>query len=348
MSSEDFLARAKALHPDLEFVSEYQGMHEQITLSCRKHGPFTKQAKEVIHQQQGCPKCKRTVTKPHALLNSWLDLLGVAYEENDRRTLAGLEIDTLVPEHKLGIEVNGVYWHTEQFVPKDAHCAKTALAEAAGIRLLQFWDFEIHEKPEIVQSMLCARMGKAKRIYARQTRVVRVSHKSARRFLQSTHLQGAGNLPADSLCLGLAVDKTLYLLMVFCKPRFDRKCEWEIYRISSKLQHVVVGGASRLFSAFIAKVNPTTVMSYADRRYSKGDVYATLGFTHSHDSKPGYFYAYGKQRVSRFAAQKRRLGTLLSNFDDTKTEKENMLAHGYFRAHDSGNSVWLWSRPQAD
>lgn len=72
-------------------------------------------------------------------------------EYNNRTILDGLEIDLYLPEHKIGIECHGEYWHASNSkFPKapNYHFQKFLLAKSKGIRLFQFWGFEILETPE--------------------------------------------------------------------------------------------------------------------------------------------------------------------------------------------------------
>lgn len=74
-------------------------------------------------------------------------------EYNNRTILDGLEIDVYLPEHKIGIECHGEYWHASNSkYPKapNYHFQKFLLAKSKGIRLFQFWGFEILETPEDV------------------------------------------------------------------------------------------------------------------------------------------------------------------------------------------------------
>mgnify|MGYP000079248993 CR=1 FL=1 len=41
---------------------------------------------------------------------------------------------------------------------------------------------------------------------------------------------------------------------------------------------------------FIKTYQPKEIISYADRRWSTGNLYDVLGFKFSHNSNPNYFY----------------------------------------------------------
>ena len=90
---------------------------------------------------------------PSSLETFFIDNLGEDVVKNDRRLLDGLEIDLYLPEHGIGIECHGEYWHASNSkFPKapNYHFQKFLLAKSKGIRLFQFWGFEIIETPEDV------------------------------------------------------------------------------------------------------------------------------------------------------------------------------------------------------
>jgi hypothetical protein len=107
----------------------------------------------------------------------------------------------------------------------------------------------------------------------------------------------------------------------------------------------VVGGFSKINTYFKNKYKPTSIVSYADRRWSVGNLYESCGFTLVHHSQPNYSYFHSKNvevLFSRQQFQKHLLKNKLPVFDENLTEWGNMKANGYNRIWDSGNRVYLW------
>ena len=129
--------------------------------------------------------------------------------------------------------------------------------------------------------------------------------------------------------------------MTFGKPRFNKNHDWELIRFASKLGIHVVGGASKLLAHF-RKSHSGSVVSYADRRYSDGNLYEKLGFKKAGVSKPNYWYVKKNSRLSRYACQKHKLQAVLGDgFDPNLSEEENMYMNGWTRYHDCGNLVYV-------
>lgn len=97
------------------------------------------------------------VTEIETKVASILDDFGVSYEYGNRSILNGFEIDFFIPDQNIGIECNGVYWHASNTAvrrPAAYHHTKYVRAKQSGVRLFQFWEFEINEDLSKVQRMI--------------------------------------------------------------------------------------------------------------------------------------------------------------------------------------------------
>ena len=118
---------------------------------------------------------------------------------------------------------------------------------------------------------------------------------------------------------------------------------YELLRFSNKQNITVVGGASKLFKHFIKLNNPNEVISYADRRWSIGNLYEQLNFKFSHESEPNYFYIIGDERKNRFGFRK---DLLISKYgcDPSDTEHNFCFNKGWYRIYDCGTKVYKWKK----
>ena len=120
----------------------------------------------------------------------------------------------------------------------------------------------------------------------------------------------------------------------------DYNNTYELLRFCNKLNTNVIGGASKLLKHFIDDIKPNEIITYADKRWSIGNLYETLGFVHTHDSRPNYFYTFGQKRENRFKYRKGQL--IKQGFDKEKSEHEIMLERGIYRIYDCGTMVYKW------
>ena len=110
---------------------------------------------------------------------------------------------------------------------------------------------------------------------------------------------------------------------------------YHLNRFCNKINTNVIGGASKLLKYFIRNYSPELIISYADRRYSNGNLYEKLGFERIGESRPNYWYIKGQKRHYRFKFRKDIL--IKEGFDSNLTEREIMLERGYLRIYDCGN-----------
>lgn len=261
----------------------------------------------------------------------------VSFQSNVKIPDTNLELDIYVPELKLAIEVNGNYWHSEYRRDRLYHQKKSALAAQQGIFVYHIFEYEWTAKKDQVKNQLRNLLGKNDRkIYARKCSVVELHTKEKDKFLEANHLQGADKA---SVKLGLVYDGEVVSVMTFCKPRFNKKYEWELSRFCSKAGCTVVGGASKLFKWFVQKYNPMNVLSYSNNAHTRGLIYRTLGYRSRGISEPNYVWVKSGKAVSRYQSQKHRL---LAMGYEGESEAQIMLDRGFYRVYDCGNTVWVY------
>ncbi len=322
---------------------------ETVEIVCPDHGSFWQSFNNHTKgvRPTGCPACASlsTASSQEAALVVELESLGINPILSNRRGVIEanrrLELDIYLPEHKLAIEVNGVYWHSEaNGKSRNYHYDKTVALHRQGIKLLHFWDGEVERRRDLVTSMVKQRLGLTKRIGARSLSVEEIDPSDAAKFLNLHHLQGSAGC---QFAYGLRAKKSgkLAAVMTFGKPFLSPGYDWELKRFATHQGITVVGGASRLLAAF-RKNHRGSIITYADLRYSTGDVYRRLGFKLSHRSPPNFSWARGFDTlIPRYQAQKHKLGKLLGDdFDPNLSAVENMQKAGFSRVFDCGNLVF--------
>lgn len=269
-----------------------------------------------------------------------LDQLGVSYETNNRTLLDGKEIDIYIPNSNIGIEVNGVYWHSDRFIKDPCyHLNKMLAAEKKSVKLLHIFSTEIDNKLDIVKNRLSSKLGISSKIYARECTVVEINSQVYKSYVNKHHIQGYA---AASVRLALVHNNSIQAVMSFSKSRFNKNYEWELIRYTS--ENTVVGGASKLLSYFKRVYEPESIISYADLRWNNGTMYEKLGMHFSHRTNPNYWYVVNDKLHHRTAFQKHKLKNKLKVYDPDKTEWENMQNNNIYKIWDCGNSVYTWRK----
>jgi hypothetical protein len=186
--------------------------------------------------------------------------------------------------------------------------------------------------------MLLSKIGKNKnRIFARKCEIKFIDNKEASIFMENNHIQGQCK---SSINIGLYYKKKLVSAMTFGKSRFNKNYNYELLRYCNVLNTTIIGGFSKCLKFF--KNNFIgTVISYADKRYSNGNIYLKNNFKLINESLPNYFYFKNANILeNRIKYQKHKLKNILEIFDSNLTEWENMQLNDYDRIWDCGNLVF--------
>ena len=162
-----------------------------MIITCPIHGDFEQQPNNHL-QGQGCKKCfKDKSNVEYEVLNFIKSKYNGEIIENDRKILNGKEIDIFIPQKKLGIEINGLLWHSEFYIPnKNYHLDKTKLAESKNIRIIHIFEDEWKLKNDIIKNILTSILNDNNKIFARKCEVKEISHETSKNFLNKNHLQG--------------------------------------------------------------------------------------------------------------------------------------------------------------
>ena len=253
---------------------------------------------------------------------------------NDRKIIYPVELDMILPDYKLAIEYDGVYWHSDEYKDKNYHLNKTLECNNKGIQLFHIFDTD---DIDIWKSMINNKLKLNTKVYARKCLVKEISYNDAKSFCAQNHLQGSC---PSKINLGLFYNEELLEVMTFGKPRYNKHYEYELLRLCTKKYYSVIGGASKLWKYFLTKYSPKSVLSYANRRFSNGSIYETLGFKFKHTTNPNYWYCKNCEMFSRLKFQKHKLKNILKKYDENLSERENMKINNYYRIFDCGNLVY--------
>ena len=287
----------------------------------------------------------KLMTKPEEEIVEYLKSLDVKQIRTGNRSICnGYELDIVLPEFMFAIEYHGLYSHvyrpheTSFAKIKDSsyHLNKTILSNNKGYTLFQIYSDEWRDKKNIIKSMISHRLKKdTVKIYARKCIIKEVSVKNKDAFLMENHIQGADK---STYKFGLYHNDVLVSLMTFSKPRFTKSYDWELSRFCCSNFISVVGGFQKLLK-YARSICNGSIISYSDRRFSKGDIYNSSGFKLKCINPPSYYIVDTNKdiRIHRMHFQKKNLP---DEFKDM-TELEATARMGYHRVYDCGTMTWI-------
>lgn len=258
---------------------------------------------------------------------------------NIRNIIPPYELDIFVPDKKLAIEINGVYWHsTNRGKPKDAKLKKTIKCEKQSIQLIHINEFEWKNKRGICKSILLSALGIYEtNINVDDCEIKEVSLPEANEFLDKNHIQGS--ISSSSYQLGIYHEGELVQLVTFNN---DGKYA-ELLRVGTKLNTNIVGGFDRLM-----RTQPFNVVhSFVDRSKFTCDKYLKCGWKVCGETSPSYCYYKGDNCFSSQQEQElaQSLGT---DFDKNKTFEQNLIDNKYLQVYDCGSFEVLYRKELID
>lgn len=290
----------------------------------------------------GCAQCyaKTFVSKGEQEIAEFITSLGLDIVQSDRKTLKRKELDIMVPEKKVAIEFNGVFWHSEPAgKDKDYHRNKWLAAKEAGIQLIQVWEDEWNRNPEQIKRMLAHKLGfsTGRRVFARKTTVQAMSKVVAEKFLNEHHVQGYA---AGSYYLGLFEKSDLTSPVALLVLRKENANDLNIIRYATSEN--VVGGFTKLLKYAEKTYTPDSFITFSDHCVSDGGLYENNGFVADKELDPDYRYVVNGERKHKFGYRLKRFkdDPALQWFEGL-TERELADLNGIARIWDAGKTRWV-------
>lgn len=257
---------------------------------------------------------------------------------HDRSLIGPKELDIYLPDSRIAIEFNGVYWHSERGGKgKWFHFEKWKLCRDKGVQLITIWEDDWLYKNNIVKNMILHKIGASEqeKIYARSCQVVQISQSVANGFLDNHHIQGKAN---GSIRLALQ-NKNNEIVAVSVWRRITEDT-WLLSRYATS--SIVVGGMSKMISHFERLKKQGVIVTFADHEVSDGSSYKGLGFVKDRTLHPDYKYVFNRVRNHKSRFRKSRFKSDPSLvFDESMTESELAILNKIDRVWDSGKARYV-------
>lgn len=250
-----------------------------------------------------------------------------------------LEIDCYIEDKKIGIEYNGIYFHSVNGGNKRKiayHFNKRRYAQELGIDLIQIWEDQWQNDRELIKDIIAVRLGviSDKKIYARQCIVKEIDARTYCDFCLANHIQG--HRPAK-VKLGLYYNDELVQIASFGSTRNYTSTskvlyDWEWIRGACLLGIMIVGGTAKLFNYFVEKYNPENVMTYCDWNLFNGTSYERLGFKFIKYTGPDLFFVRNSSHLERIGRN-----------PYANAEHKALVAEGkLYECHGCGSKKYVW------
>ena len=187
--------------------------------------------------------------------------------ENDRTQISPLELDIYIPELKLAIEYNGLFWHSEENKSKNYHYNKYLLCKEKGIQLIQIFEDEWENKQEIIKNLLLNKFGKLlNEINIEDCIIKEIDSYEAQYFLLNNSVNKSSS---SDINISLQYNNEIVSLLSIIKTDYDK---YFINIFCNKINYNVVNSFNLLFNYFKDKYSPSNIILKLNSRY-ENDIY---------------------------------------------------------------------------
>jgi hypothetical protein len=280
-------------------------------------------------------------SKSERELQTFIESLGFSPTYNSRSIIFPKELDIYIPEKNLAIEHNGIYLHSTAHKEKNYHINKTIACSKLGIQLIHIFEDEWVYKQDLVKNRLKYILGHRANVIlnGRDCVIKEIPTNIKDEFLIKYHMQGA-DIGAP-IRLGAFRNDELVAVMTFTKESTAKGSShvegyWELNRFCMNYNYYVHGIAGKLLTYFKNNFRWQRILSYADLRWSNGNLYRKLNFEEIGRTQLDYWYTSGSlERIPRYKMRIRP--------DEPKGVSEEMLRlrEGLYRIYGCGSLKFI-------
>nr|DAJ82777.1 MAG TPA: endonuclease-like protein [Caudoviricetes sp.] len=246
----------------------------------------------------------------------WFKELGYKVETNTRNEIL-IELDLFLPEKRLAIEFNGLWFHSEKYRASNYHSNKFNSCNRRNINLLQFTDRESGKRKEVVKDII------SKELFINQLEIKKedcivdiILFEEAKMFVQRNSLSEDYDFSSS---FGLRDNEGNLVKLITLKKN---KTNWEIKHIVTKLGVIVDGGLNLLMKSIPNNKN----IIYQDN----------------------HFYSLSKELERNSFREIKRIpisfqwtnGIVIKSNKDTSLEEKN--SKKWYKFYDAGKTLYEW------
>lgn len=292
MSEEEFdLLKQQLLETHeieiLDDYKQYSGFRNKNNVHCLRCDRHWKTGlNNFKYVGSGCVCSAFLETKPEKTINAWLVELNLTIQKHRRDlfTNSSFEIDLFLPEKNIGVEYHGLYWHssTKKKNYQTYHNYKYNLAVEEGITLIQIFEDEYTNNPELVHSIIRYKVGKPLRtIPAAEYMLASADTDAATQFVAANSF---GTFNPAHKAFALCLQDTGEPVAMFTWHRIDTVIHFQYYVARDT---VVVDGLVGLLNTLSMVCPDAAFETCSDARYTLHDAeLVQCGFTLKHMTPP--------------------------------------------------------------
>lgn len=300
-TTKDFILKANKIHNNkYDYTkSVYVNNETKACIVCSKHGEFWQTPSNHL-RGEGCPICANSLSHCENEICECLKELVI--EQRNRKILGGKEIDIYIPQYKIGIEFNGLYWHSEENgKDENYHLTKLNECNKNGIELIQIFEDEWANHRDVCEFLIKDSLGlNTNKIVKANECIVRenVNEEEVTDFLETNSINGG---IISDITINAYYVNTMVGVMILTK---NNNQEYIINRITTNIKYNCVGIEQIMLDYFVTHFKFKSLTYFADRRWVinvENNIYTSIGFKVDSFISPSFTY------YSPYTSKKKRL-----------------------------------------
>lgn len=254
----------------------------------------TKNVQKLIQDGCRCSNCDRQYSSQFEQdVQQFIASLG--FETKTRQFFGQNEIDIVIPDARIAVECNGLYWHSSRIQEdKNYHERKRLVCEKSGYRLIHVFEDEWRHKRNFIEDLLKKRLGKSpQKLDARSLSFSIMDERTRKLYFDSNHIDG--DVEAESAIALLSKDSIVS--MISLKSIDDR---WsEIVRFADVHNMEIAGSFERLL-IIARELRMKRCRLWLDTRHGHTvDDFQHAGFSFKRFENPRSWATDGHERYAR-------------------------------------------------
>ncbi len=317
--------------PLFDFENDYTNVEKTYKWLCQCGSTFDSTLDDGRYPK--CPVCF-----PYIKSKEELNIISFIENELGLKTLhnkkpfGNFEIDILIPEAKIAIEYNGLYWHSDDKLDKLYHLNKTNAVELNGYKLIHIYEHQWLFNKTIVKSHIKSILHKNIYFDINNYKVIVISNDIISDFLASNYIF---DTDVHNISLGLFNDTELIATMSFNISE-NNNYHYILNAFVMKLNIENIHAFDILFSYFKNHYKPTSISAYVNRDYNLYiEYYLAAGFEFKYTTDPNsWVYKRNEKPTNKY-----------SNVNISDDNNWDYLKNqGYNRYWDTGYVIYQWHK----
>ena len=259
---------------------------------CDIHNPFKIYAGTFFNRWNDssvilCPICnpeRNTETSIESIIKSILNKNNIEYIQHNRTIIHPRELDFYLPKYNIGIECNGIYWHSG-INGKKRMQIKYNLAEKNNIKLLTFWEDDIRNNIETIESIIKEHC-KLNDIPLSINNVFKViDYTVVNDFINKNSLSITKNINNSTINIGLFNKSELIAIGSFMPNGTDNYIF--SYYVKNGISNIIV---KNIVQYFKNNFQFKSLIAYSDNEIVNDEIFLNCGFNFILNIKSSYTY----------------------------------------------------------